>query len=402
MAQPVLGILTLYLNDHKQLEERPIYQKMIAAGKKIGLDVYVFTPQDVDDQQQRIYAMCYHPETGRWSRKWTRFPNMIFDRCRIQKSYRFEQLKRFRSKYNHLLFLNRPLRNKWTIYQVLSTVSYVKQHLPITRLYSSVQDVQLLLKQFPLVYLKPINGTGGRGILRIERIRSNTQTVYVQGRDHQRRIIRPQKMTLSQLSAKLSSWNAKERYLVQQGISLNLPSGRVHDYRMLVQKNGSGKWAVTGCAGRVGAIKSITSNLHGGGEAVRMDELLRQWIGDEERMKAVKKEAEEASLEIAQFLEQKYGALCELALDLAIDRSGHVWLLEVNPKPAREVFIRTGDRETYRLAITRPLEYASWLYKQKNNRTILANLHSDDTRVEEEAADTETNEDNVESSSSSL
>lgn len=368
MSQPTLGILTLYLNERKHLEERLIYQRMITAGKKIGLDVYVFTPQDVDDQHRRIHAMCYHPETRRWTRKWTRFPNMIFDRCRLQNSHRFTQLRRFRSKYNHLLFLNRPLRNKWTIHQVLSTVPSVKGHLPTTRLYQSMQDLQSMLRSHTLIYLKPINGTGGRGIMRIERSSLSPNTVFVQGRDHQRRIIRPQKLTISQLARKLAAWRARDRYLVQQGIALKLPNGRVHDYRMLVQKNGEGKWEVTGCAGRVGANKSITSNLHGGGEAVRMDELLRRWIGDEHRIAEVKDDAERISLEIAQFLEEKYGALCELALDLAIDRKGHVWLLEVNPKPAREVFHRIGDRDTYRNAIARPMEYASWLYRQKGKR----------------------------------
>lgn len=367
MAQPVLGILALYINEQKQLEERHIYQKMIVAGKKLGLDVFVFTPQDVRDQPKRIYALTYQPSTKRWSRKWVPFPHMIFDRCRIQNTYRFEQLKRFRSKYRHLLFLNRPLRNKWTIYQVLSEVPAFEPYLPKTKLYSSIKEVQRMLKEHELIYLKPINGTGGRGILRLERLKSSKQLVYVQGRDQLRRIINPQRMSWNQLRAKMSAWNAKGRYLTQQGIALRLASGRVHDYRMLVQKDGTGTWTVTGCAGRVGAAKSITSNLHGGGAAVRMEALLRQWIGDEQKMLQVKEDAERLGVEVAKFLEQRYGALCELALDLAIDRCGHVWLLEVNPKPAREVFAKSGDKDTYALAIQRPLEYAKWLYEHQNS-----------------------------------
>lgn len=394
MAQPVLGILTLYMNEQKQLEERSIFQKMITAGKKLGLEVFVFTPQDVRDQPQRIYALTYHPGHQRWSRKWVRFPHMIFDRCRIQNSYRFEQLKRFRAKYRHLLFLNRPLRNKWTIYQVLSDVPAFEPYLPKTKLYSSISEVQRMLKQHDIVYLKPINGTGGRGILRIERLKGSKQTVYVQGRDQMRRIIRPQRMTWTQLTMRLSSWKGKGRYLVQQGISLKLPSGRVHDYRMLVQKDGTGEWALTGCAGRVGAAKSITSNLHGGGEAVRMESLLRQWIGDDHKIASVKEDAEHLGIEVAKFLEQRYGALCELALDLAIDRSGQVWLLEVNPKPAREVFARIGDRDTYNLAIRRPLEYAKWLYEHQGStrNQDVRSLDTQDNKAIIEIEDTRSSE----------
>lgn len=381
MTQPVLGILTLYLNEHRQLEEKLIYQKMIMAGKRMGIEVFVFTPQDVNDERRTISAMTYNASTKRWSRRSVSFPHMIFDRCRIQKSYRFEQLRRFRAKYRQLPFLNRPLRNKWLIHQVLDELPHVQSYLPKTKLYSSIKDVQLMIKSMPLLYLKPINGTGGRGILRIEKLRSNNFSVYVQGRDHQRRIIPPQKMTWTQLAAKLQSWNAKGRYIVQQGISLKLHNGRVHDYRMLVQKNGEGEWKVTGCAGRVGASGSITSNLHGGGEAVKMDSLLLSWLNSEMKVQQVKERADTLGVSVASFLEEKYGALCELALDLAIDREGDIWLLEVNPKPSREVFARIGDRDTYRAAISRPIEYANWYYhhvlQDPNKRTDVKSYESD-------------------------
>lgn len=119
-------------------------------------------------------------------------------------------------------------------------------------------------------------------------------------------------------------------------------------------------------AGRVGAARSVTSNLHGGGHAVRAEVLLKEWLGSEEKATKAMKTAEKLGLEGAAFLEDSFGALCELALDLAINREGKIYVLEVNPKPAREVFARTGDSATYRKAMLRPLEYAMWVYKNKN------------------------------------
>ncbi len=43
MPEPVLGILTLYMNDAKQLEEKSVYRKMIIEGSRMDLDVFVFT-----------------------------------------------------------------------------------------------------------------------------------------------------------------------------------------------------------------------------------------------------------------------------------------------------------------------------------------------------------------------
>ncbi|GGG74881.1 YheC/YheD family endospore coat-associated protein [Paenibacillus radicis (ex Gao et al. 2016)] len=375
MTQPVLGILTLYMNENGHLEERDIYQKMTVAGRKLGLNVIVFTPKDVNYQQNRIHSLVYEPEERKWKRKWTSFPSMIFDRCRIQRTYRFEQLRQFRKSYGHLTFLNRPLRNKMTIHRILTKDSRFKSYLPASRMVEGVQDVSEMLRKYPLLYLKPINGTGGRGILRIERKRSGS--LLIQGRDLSRRIINPKRISAAALSGYLSGWDLKgNRYLAQQGLQLKLPTGRVHDYRMLVQKNGEGQWQVTGCAGRVGAAGSVTSNLHGGGHAVPMEVLLKQWLNSEERVTEVIAEAEQFGVGVAQYLELCYGRLCELALDLAIDQKGRIWMLEVNPKPAREVFVQAGDKETYRKAIVRPLEYALWLHGQKKQRKSKRNSAS--------------------------
>ncbi|MFD1773183.1 YheC/YheD family protein [Paenibacillus rhizophilus] len=365
MTQPVLGILTLYLNNARQLEEKQVYRKMITEGKRIGLDVFVFTPMDVDSGKQRIYAMVFDPATGEWSRKWRTFPDMIYDRCRIQRSVRFQQLLQFRSRYNHLTFLNRPLRNKWTIHQTFSQKSRFRQHMPDTLLYHSSADLHRMLRVSPVVYIKPINGTGGRGILRIERLKEPRGMFDIQGRRQNRRIIQPRRVSLARLESIVRQWCISGRFLVQQGIPLRLPGGRFHDYRMLVQKNSQGNWALTGIAGRVGAAKSVTSNLHGGGHAVRAETLLKEWLGSSEKAAKAIQSAEKLGLDAAAFLEDSFGTLCELALDLAIDREGRIYVLEVNPKPAREVFSRAGERETYRKALKQPLEYALWIYRTK-------------------------------------
>ncbi|MNI26100.1 Endospore coat-associated protein YheD [compost metagenome] len=288
---------------------------------------------------------------------------MIFDRCRIQRTHRFEQLKRFRTRYAHLNYLNRPLRDKWTVYQMLLRKSRFRVHLPKTSMLQSSSDAFNLLKDYPSVYVKPINGTGGRGIVKVEK--QGKDLFLIQGRKQNRRIIPAQKLHRSRLGTFLVNWKGSGRFLVQQGIQIKLPSGRVHDYRMLVQKNGRGEWEFTGCAGRVGAPRSVTSNLHGGGRAVSMNTLLAQSISGDEKRAEVRRTAEKLGLEVAAYLENSIGALCELALDLAIDKNGHIYILEVNPKPAREVFIQSGDIEVYKRAIIKPLEYAMWMHKHK-------------------------------------
>ncbi len=359
MPQPTLGVMALYLNG-KKLEEVDFYRKLTLQGKKLAINVIVFTPEDLHPTKKAVAALQYDPIHAKWSRSWRTIPNLIYDRCRYQKNYRFPLLRKFRANYSQLTYLNRPMAHKWNIHQLLSKDRNIRAFLPETIQYQKPADLNSFLQKHTLVYMKPSDGTGGRGILCIRRL--GNQHYLIQGRDQSRRIITPRKMRVEQIAASFHNWGFKDRYLIQQGISLTLPNGRVHDYRLLIQKNGKGEWEVTGCAGRVGPLRSITSNLHGGGKAMPMLKLLRSRFTSPDKITEISKAMERLSHLVAAHLEKHYGRLCELALDIAVSPIGQVWLLEVNPKPAREVFNRIKEFDTYETAIRRPLEYALWLH----------------------------------------
>lgn len=358
----VLGIMALYYNDHRKLEERSYFKQLTQSGAKMGIDIFVFTPADIHWSQKRMHAHYYDLQTLKWKRQWRSIPSLIFDRCRYQPNKRFKQLRKFRARFPQLTYLNRPLANKWNIHQILNKNPQFRPHLPRTRKYRGYSDALHMLATKRTIYLKPVNGTGGRGILRIQK---RGKLFHIQGRDQRRRIVPAHSVSKANLSAKLKAWNINKPLLIQQGIDLKLNNGRVHDYRLLMQKNRNGVWEVTGCAGRIGAKHSITSNLHGGGKAVSMKNLLKQWFSDESTRQSIQNKVYQFGHNVVHEIENKFGRLCELALDIAIDRSGHIWLIEINPKPSREVFSKIGEPDTYKKAIKRPLEYALWLDEQE-------------------------------------
>lgn len=364
MDRILLGILTLYLNDTGVIEEKRIYEQMTRKGAELGINVILFTPQDVDSDQNKVRAHKYDLRLKRWRRVWTRIPILVFDRCRIQRTPRFKQLKEFKTKHPKIVYLNKPIGNKWTAHLKLNKHPQLSAYLPYTKQYAGLKDLRQMLNQYGLVYLKPISGTGGRGILRLERI--SNQQILVQGRDLDRNIIQSRKMSLLTLYSFIEQWNhPKIGYLIQQGIPLKLSNGRVHDYRLLVQKDGTGNWQVTGSAGRIGAPQSITANLHGGGSAVPMQKLMNNFLPRHIDIVSLQHNVEQIGLEIAQCMEDNELVLCEIAIDIAIDKEGKIWIIELNPKPSREVFKEIGELDTYHTAISRPLEYALYQYNQK-------------------------------------
>jgi len=367
MPRLILGILTLYLNDAGLLEERKIYEHMTIEGDKLDIQVVVFTPSDVQDNEKKVKAHIFDTKNKKWVRRWVSIPQLVFDRCRIQKSHRMKELRNFKNTFTNIHYLNRPFGNKWTMHQKLSASPFIEKYLPHTIKYIKNSDLIQMLKKYHFVYVKPVNGTGGRGILRIERLAG--ENVKIEGRDHERRIISPRTIPIITLRDFLSKWNVTSTsYLVQQGIPLSLNNGRVHDYRILVQKDGLGNWCVTGGAGRIGAARSITANLHGGGSAIAMTKLMQNFVNPSVNISSVQEEINTLAIELAAFLEKQGYQLCELAIDIAIDRNGGIWIIELNPKPSREVFREIGELDRYLESIRRPLEYAKFehLYRIKH------------------------------------
>lgn len=369
MPRLLLGILTLYLNDGGLLEERKIFEQMTAEGAKLDINVVVFTPSpiDINAEEKMVRAHLYDTKRKKWYRKWLPIPKLVFDRCRIQKTHRMKELRDFKEQFTHIHYLNRPIGNKWTMHQKLMLSPHIRSYLPDTIKYSQSHDLLKMLKKHQVIYVKPINGTGGRGILRIER--QSAATVKIEGRDHERRIITPRLLSMSTLSGFMNKWNVHgTSYLIQQGIPLTLNNGRVHDYRILVQKDNSGKWGVTGGAGRIGAARSITANLHGGGSAVAMNRLIEQFVAPSVNLAYVQEEINSLSIALANYLDENGYVLCEIAIDIAIDRNGKIWIIELNPKPSREVFREIGEQERYLQAIRQPLEYAKFLHIYKTDK----------------------------------
>lgn len=360
----ILGVLAVYRNSKHGLEERNFFKQLIITGKSLDVDVYIFTPNQVDEQNNKIYAHSFDPSSGQWTRKWIPYPDLFYDRTRYQSIEHYRQVSQFKKQNPTLPFISTPLSNKWNLHQVLDHKPNMKSFLPSTTLYNRFNDLRQQLLQHGLVFLKPINGTGGRGILRIQRMLNGNYSI--RGRTQSRRIIPEQRLNMPKLRTMIMQMQPSKRFIIQQGIDVRLNSGNVHDYRLLIQKNGSGKWEVTGCVGRIGASRSVTSNLHGGGRAVPMLKLLKIWFKNEKKATAVANDMHRFSHQLVETLESSYGRLCELALDIAVDHSGRVWLLEVNTKPAREIFARIGDQSTYRKAVRRPIEFAKWVFQSKS------------------------------------
>jgi hypothetical protein len=165
-----------------------------------------------------------------------------------------------------------------------------------------------------------------------------------------------QGVTEAEALRRLDRWIGNRVYLMQPMLELKGPDGEPFDLRVLMQKDKSGHWTLTGVAARLGAPDSVTANLHGGGTAASAEDVLTRLFG-ELRGAELAQEVSRMSFLIVARLEQTWGRFAEIGLDFGIDRSGKLWFIEANSKPGR-ASMRSAGRDAALAAAGRPLSYA--------------------------------------------
>ena len=357
-SRALVGVLTW--RSGKRFAEPDYLRRLALAGAGLGVQVFLFSHQDVFVRERKIRGFVPHGR-GDWKVQWFPWPKVVIDRYRRRVP---EYMKLRNSEL--FFFANSPFGKKWKVTQVLSRDERVKRWIPQTTLFAPGR-VLAMLRQHQLVYLKPGNGTGGKSILRIEKAGG---AFKLTGRNRNLAVRHARLSQATQVERWVGTWVRTERlkngnFIVQQGIDLASPTNRVADVRLLIQKDENGEWSVTGAGARVGVAGSATSNLHNGGKAVPFTTFLRQCFS-EEQVREIFEECVRMAHEVVVVLEERYGRMMEFGLDIGVDRTGRPWLLEVNPKPGRDVFLQMGDKATYEQAIRRPIEYAKYLLREKN------------------------------------
>lgn len=343
-----------------RMPEEQLCRELSRYGEELGLNVYVFSPLDYDEERGVLQG--YRLADGSWQRMPCPLPDIVYDRCfytsRMQR-LRGKAALKIMSERQPLIRLGSELPGKLAVFQALRNEPRLAALLPRSMPYRGGGQLLRWLEREPHgVVLKPDGGMQGRGIMRLWR---EADGLHIQGRSPTNE---PYSCTLHRPQRRLPDFQrslAGGSYLIQPYLRLNDREQRPFDIRVLVQKDQAGHWAVTGSAVRLGQAGTLTANLHGGGGAEEAVPFLERLLGSREQAERLMKRLHAASLTAARTLEGSFGRLLELGLDFGLEPDGSLWLLEANSKPGRSLFRLLGDQHTARLAQLRPLQYARLL-----------------------------------------
>ncbi|HBI03376.1 MAG TPA: hypothetical protein DDY49_05015 [Paenibacillaceae bacterium] len=347
-----LGILATPSKRYPPFSEKTHYAYLCAAGRKIGINVFVFLPTEVDFENKMVTGYQYN--NYRWEKHLFPLPSFVYDRCSNRKKYR-NQIQQLKAKPS-VVFLGHVLPNKWKNYQHMIQHSGLLPYIPPTELIDSMHEIGQWLEDYQSVVIKPIQNSLGIGVMKI----AQTDGYYtLQGRDYKNKILFKEFADQAALYSWLHS-HLKNKTMIQPYLSLCTDEGVPFDIRVLVQKGGNGKWKETGRAVRAGVKNGITSNLCGGGKAFSVNEFLMKFFSQEE-ITEINQTIDSIVSELPSFIESRHGRLVELGIDIGVDKNGEVWIIEINSKPGRASFRKINKGAYYNQARLNPLKYAYFL-----------------------------------------
>jgi glutathione synthase/RimK-type ligase-like ATP-grasp enzyme len=352
-----IGFLTI-----KKNQELSYFTKVAAAVISNQREVYRFTPLDIDPSTEMVHGHKYNESTASWEKDVFPIPSYIYDRCFYQPnelSKRCQPIVKWLKQRPGTTFLGLGLPNKWEVYEAICDHHPISSYIPTTFQIYNFQQLKRLLKKEKSIIIKPISGSQGNGIFHI-RLLANQVTIQTQQRGQS-----IEKAFTNLTDFKLFSENLfKETSFIGQRYFLLQKEHRPFDIRILLQKDKNGNWFEQGRGVRIGKEQGLVSNLHNGGEVIPFEELLKAW--PPQLSELIQEEILTITEHIPPLLEERFGRLFELGLDIGVTEDGAVWLLDINSKPGRKVLTTITPSSHVHLSQA-PHLYIDFLEQQSAN-----------------------------------
>lgn len=338
------------------------FRELCLAGRRKGLVTYVFSYDAVDLSKGRLVGRVPEPKrNGRWYSREFPLPNVIFNRIPArthERSPLARQLIEYALRQESMCLFNEGFMDKWSVYKQLSMHPEVRHLVPTTAVFRGLPMLKRWLRKYKSVYLKPTSGSLGEGIIVVQQ---TSRGVVCRYRNPRKRPVKEHAPHVDAIYGLIEQLVANRRYLIQPDLNLLTVNGMPFDVRLLMQRNATGKWCRTKMFARVARRGEFTSNISRGGSGVPLDRLLEQVIP--KKAEHVLDAVREAGAAVARAIESLAGSpVGELGIDIGIDRSLNLWLIEVNSKPHIDVTKPSTSERVHQASVRRPMEFAIYLH----------------------------------------
>lgn len=335
------------------------FAKLLSLQDSLGVITYVFGEQQIDWDSGIISG--YYFSENKWKINQFPFPNVIYDRLpnrRSEKNPSYRKAKKKLQRDYLIPWYNPGFFNKHEIFEYLKQNKDAKPYLPETEVFTSIDQLKAMLNRWKNIYLKPMNGSSGKGIYQF--IQDKDQVYYCRFHDQKGNHLLKVKNLHEFVSSRFSK-RTFPQMLLQQGISLLRHDNRPLDFRVHTNKYLDGQWKVTAMAAKVAGKGSVTTHLKNGGEVKSLEEI----FPEPALLETYQSKLEQAALTLSQAVDTQIdGIVAEIGFDFGIDREGRVWFFEANSKPGRSIFIHPDLKKFEQLTRKMSLLFSVYLMEK--------------------------------------
>jgi glutathione synthase/RimK-type ligase-like ATP-grasp enzyme len=351
--------------NNKFVRKIPLFaRKLNQANQKAMCSLYFFTSQDINWKKQNINGYVLEGSSKKWLKNRLPFPDIIYDRGTGfvgEEKAAVEALRTRFKKIAGIQYINSCKLKKWQLHQKLSKHKAIKKYLPATIFSRGIDDIRAKIVKYGYLFLKSSDGSGGKKVFALEKCNHRFCFHYYRKSTHLKRYVE----NLDSLCSEMNKIGLKpDRVILQQGIRLVKYKKRPMDLRVLMVKNKDGIWNAVYNQARVAQKGAVITNASLGGEVINYSDIYPALKKRYPRIPSDKKIVD-ISVMIACYIEKEFGPFGEMGIDIAVDKTGKVWLLEANSKPNK--LPEQGIEDTVGISpqFLLTLEYAKLLYSKK-------------------------------------
>lgn len=228
------------------------------------------------------------------------------------------------------------ISNKMTRQRILVRKRSLAPYLLKTNILNR-NRLETYLNRFRTVFLKPVYGRGGKGVIKVRRngsryrLHQGKRAIMLHGKRY--------------LLNKVKRSTSGKPYLIQKGVKLLSLRGRPVDFRVLMFKP-QNEWLFMGIMGRLASPNRIVTNYSAGGKAITLKEALRDSGLSNSKCEYVEKKLISLGYKVAQAF-SRVSKVRKIGIDVAIDKKLNIWILEPNTDPGYNLFRYHKDKSLY-------------------------------------------------------
>lgn len=312
----------------------------------------VFSWEGIDFNNKAIKGYYFKKDEGSkcgfWKKGTMPIPDVVYNRT-LLPNLKIQKLKRI---VNNKLFNSLRL-DKLSFWNMAGKSKLVSGSIPVTKLLSSMEDLDEMLEKHERVYLKPVSGSLAKGLIRVHKSEGN---YCFQINDN------PYPVAIRSGEAAFNYFNRikqGQQYVVQQAVNSIKFENRYVDFRVIMQKDETLKWQCVKIVAKIGKENGICSNFKDGGYALTFEEAFVKVLGmADEEIHDMKMKLIDACNNACRMLDETGENFADIGIDAAIDDELNIWILEVNTRHDHKMVLSLKDKKSFQEVRSNPIKHA--------------------------------------------